>query len=483
MMKGMGVEGSLSNELPIMKKHQHQSQPGRGWSHSETTGNEPKDAEPSFGTHPFGTARWLIRALISILLVSSSTYGAEDVRNWTSSAGTTLEAGIVSVDGDSVTLQRTEDGKHLKVKIALLSADDQAFLREYAKKANAIPLGKTTVDGIDAKPGVISGPITCGDGKWSYHLYLPKDFHTGKKWPVWFVMSPAGGKEGRPIQRYLDGADRLGCIVALSVESKNNNFGNSDLAMAAMADHVFGKLPVYDELGFSSGMSGGSRMAYLMAERDKRIAGVLACGSGSGVYLTAKDFRDAELRKSTYIYSLIGTNCFNRSEAVTSHEKMPKDYRLRFFPGGHAWADSTLIAQGMARVLGEALKNNKDNELAAERLSYADKMSAWMDEMAGDEPWEAAYWAEFLSTFPGNPAVATHAKSVASKLGADARVAQAADAEEDIRQFTRKHFNKYIELKAGKVPDASREAEAAKLAAKYPGLPHAEILTKLGGTS
>ncbi|MCU0751411.1 MAG: hypothetical protein MUF13_17890 [Akkermansiaceae bacterium] len=103
--------------------------------------------------------------------------------------------------------------------------------------------------------------------------------------------------------------------------------------------------------------------------------------------------------------------------------------------------------------------------------------------MAVDEPWEAAYWADFLATFPGNPAVATHAKSVASKLGADARVAQAADAEEDIRQFTRKHFNKYIELKAGKVPDASREAEAAKLAAKYPGLPHAEILTKLGGTS
>jgi hypothetical protein len=465
-----------------MKKNQHQSQPGRGWSHSESAGNEPEDADPRFAAHPFRTARWLIRGLISILLVSSGTYGAEDVRNWTSSAGTTLKAGIVSVDGDSVTLQRVEDGKHLKVKIALLSADDQAFLREYEKKANAIPRGKTTVDGIDAKPGVISGPITCSDGKWSYHLYLPKDFHTGRKWPVWFVMSAGGGNEGRPIDRYRDGAERLGCIVALSVESKNN-FADSDQAMAAMADHVFGKLPVYDELGFSSGMSGGSRMAYLMAERDKRIAGVLACGSGSGVYLKEKDFRDAELRKSTYIYSLIGTNCFNRSEAVTSHLKMPADYRLRFFPGGHAWADSPLIAQGMARVLGEALKINKDDELAAERLSYADKMSAWMDEMAVDEPWEAAYWADFLATFPGNPAVATHAKSVASKVRADARVAQAADAEEDIRKFTRKHFNKHVELKDGKVPDASREAEAAKLAAKYPGLPHAEILTKLGGTS
>ncbi|MCU0776564.1 MAG: hypothetical protein MUF86_02740 [Akkermansiaceae bacterium] len=117
------MAGSLSNELPIMKKNQHQSQPGRGWSHSESAGNEPEDADPRFAAHPFRTARWLIRGLISILLVSSGTYGAEDVRNWTSSAGTTLKAGIVSVDGDSVTLQRVEDGKHLKVKIALLSAD------------------------------------------------------------------------------------------------------------------------------------------------------------------------------------------------------------------------------------------------------------------------------------------------------------------------------------------------------------------------
>jgi hypothetical protein len=427
-------------------------------------------------------ARWFFLIGISIFLFASGAPGEEEMRTWTSSAGTTIEASIVSLDGDSVTLKRKEGGEPLTVKVTQLSADDQAFLREYEKKANEMPSGETSVEGIDAEPGVISGPITCSDDKWSYYLYLPKGFHTGKKWPVWFVMSASGGKGGRALDRYLEGAERLGCILALSVESKNN-FADSDLAMAAMADHVFENLPVYEDLGFSSGMSGGSRMAYLMAERDKRIAGVLACGSGSGVYLKEADFRAADLRKSTYIYSLIGTNCFNRSEAVTSHQKMPKDYRLRFFPGGHAWADSPLIAQGMARVLGEALEISKDGELDAERQTYAETMSAWMDEMAKDEPWEAAFWADFLTSFPGPLSVVAQAKSVAAKLAEDPRVAQAAAADKDIEKFTIKHFNKYIDMKTGKEPDAEREAEAAELSSKYSGLPHAEIITRLGQPS
>ena len=50
------------------------------------------------------------------------------------------------------------------------------------------------VTGIDAKPGSISPEIKCvKDEEWSYHVYLPKEFHTGRQWPVCFIMSPGGG--------------------------------------------------------------------------------------------------------------------------------------------------------------------------------------------------------------------------------------------------------------------------------------------------
>ena len=427
-------------------------------------------------------AQWLIVSILAWLVIFPSAHGEEELRTWTSSAGTRIEASIVSVDDDSVTLKRKDIDDPLTVKLSQLSKDDQDFIREYQELTTEIPRGEPKVDGINAQPGNPSQPISCGDGAWSYLVYLPKDFHNGKKWPVCFIMSPSGGKSVKSLNNYTEGADRLGCILALSVESKND-FADSDLAMAAMADAVFEKFPVYDDLGIASGMSGGSRMAYLMAERDERIAGVLACGSGSGVYLKEKDFRQAELRKSTYVYSLIGTNCFNRSEATVSHDKMPDDYLLRFFPGGHDWADSPLIAQGMARVLGEALKNSKSDELARERQSYAQTMSTWMDEMVETEPWEAAYWAAFLEDFPGPSRVVNHAKSLSAELKSNPQVLQAADAQKDIDKFVDKHFNKQIDVKDDQIPDPSREDEANKLAEKYPDLPHAEILTLLGESS
>lgn len=426
--------------------------------------------------------RWFLRSILLLLSVFPLARGEGEWRKWTSKVGTRIEASVISVSGDTVTLKRKADEKPLAVKITQLSEEDQAFLREFQLNAVRGERGETRVAGIDAKPGITSDPISCGDGKWTYHLYLPKDFHTGEKWPVWFIMSPGGGAGGGALNGYIEGAERLGAILALSVESKND-FADSDLAMEAMVDDVYGKLPVYEELGFASGFSGGSRMAYLLAERDKRIAGVLACGSGSGVYLKEKEFRDAELRRSTYIYSLMGTNCFNRSEAVESHQTFPKSFRLRFFPGDHVWADAALIAEAMARVLGEALKTNQDKGLEAERFIFAETMSTWMDEMIETEAWEAAYWADFLTDFPGQSSVALHASSLGKKLKTDPKVMQAINADKDIGNFTKKHFNRYISLSEGKQPDSAREEEAESLSKKYPNLPHAEILSKLGKPS
>lgn len=427
---------------------------------------------------------WLLIAFGFVLHPGLHAQGEQEFRSWTSKQGKAIEASLVNFADGSVSLKRKADGKQMTVKIDQLSPADQTYLAELQKKSPPSVVGATTIEGIDATPGKECGPISCANGKWSYYLYLPKTFHTGKKWPIWFIMNPSGGSGGAGMNRYIEGADRLDCILAISVESKNS-FDESIEAINTMVDDVFNRLPVNKSLGFSTGMSGGSRQAYLLAEGDKRIAGVLACGSGSGVYPSTnnKDFRDAKLRSSTFVYSLIGTNCFNRSEATQSHQKFPNSFRLRFFPGGHDWAESTFIAPGMARVLGEALAHSKSKnstELDADRNAYAQAMLAWITEMAEQEPWEAALLADFLSTFPATGDTAMKSKALAADLKRNPRVVQAAEAEKAILSFTRKHFKEFGGPAQGKLTDPKREAEAVKIATKFEGLPHAEIITKLG---
>jgi len=216
----------------------------------------------------------LLPIILTLMTQLLSAQPSENAwRTWTSQSGTQLEAQFMSHDEKTVTLKRKNNEKTLTLKIRQLSEADQKLIATLPEEFEA--KGETSIAGIDAEPGKTSAEIKCVKSpKWSYFIYLPQQFHTGKKWPIWFITSAGGGKGGGALSRYKKGADRLGCILALSEQSKNN-FDDSDDAMEAMADDVYGRLPVIEKLGFSTGMSGGSRMAYLLAERDKNISGIL----------------------------------------------------------------------------------------------------------------------------------------------------------------------------------------------------------------
>ena len=370
------------------------------------------------------------------------------------------------------------NGKKLTLKIAQLSGEDQAYVKELQNKRDEGPRGETSISGIEATPGEISDPIACLDSEWHYRLYLPKAFHTGREWPVWFVMSPGGGKKSSSLERYVAGAERLGCILALSMESRNE-FAESYTAVYAMVDDVYARIPASKELSFASGFSGGARTAYVLAEFRPNIAGVLACGAGYGIYLDG-GFRSANLPSSTYIYSLMGTNCFNRDEATRTHSKVDDNFRLHFFPGKHAWAGSSYIEAGMARVYGEGLLEKSDPKFDSYRRIYSRTMEKWVEEMAEEKPWEAFEWAKFLEEFPGDADVSSKVAEMIPKLEEDPRSELAAKANKAIQEFTREYFVRVIDRDKGKVPDPEREAAAEALAAEFEGLPQAEIIRRLG---
>lgn len=410
------------------------------------------------------------------LCVLSLTSNAGEMRSWTSTSGTSIQAELVQSDGDKVVLAR-EGGSELTIKLSQLSSADQDFIHRYLEGKNK---GETGVSEIDAVAGKVCQNVRCAaDPRWGYHLYLPKEFHSGRKWAVCFVMSAGGGKSSKPMEKYFSAADRLGCVVALSVESKNR-FADSDLAMEAMADDVYERVPVIEGMAFSSGMSGGSRMAYLLAERDKRVAGVLACGSGSGVYLKEKDFRDAKLRSSTYVYSLIGTNCFNRTGASKSHSEFSKECRLRFFKGLHSWAKAPLIDQGMARVYGAALERYSGPDAQSLELDYVRSVGLLIGELKGKAPWEAYYLSSYLES---QDLLTSELKQVHEALEGDERVKLALNAEKDIKAFVKKYFVSVGFYTEDTKPDAKREAEANMLASKYGSIPHGELIQLLGEAS
>lgn len=415
-------------------------------------------------------------AALSLFIFSALQAAEYEVRTWTSTVGSTIEAKLIERLGSSATLER-EDGSRLTVKLSQLSTADRHYVDNLPEKK-----GKTSIAGIAAQPGKISQAINCeSDSNWNYHLYLPKDFHDAREWPVMFVMSPGGGKGGGGLKRYIDAAETFGCILAISVESKNG-FDKSTEAMNAMVEDVHDRMPVIESLSFASGMSGGSRMAYYLAELNRNIQGVIACGSGSGIYTESGDFRDAKLRSSTYVYSLIGSNCFNRTGAYNSHEDFPAAYRLRYFIGGHAWAPAPLINEAMARVMGEALKDYQGADKDDLRERYAKTATEMAEAMESNQPWEAYYLSEFISKFPTNRETRSRASSLASRLEGNEKVQLAMDAEDDIKQFGRQFFRDVF-YKQDKGENRDRLKKAERLAEEYASIPHGELIRKLGDGS
>jgi SLA1 homology domain 1, SHD1 len=415
-------------------------------------------------------------AWVYLVLIGANPGWADDEwRTWKSTSGTAIEAKLTSREGEEITLEK-RDGKKVILTLTKLSVEDQNYLiKQNPKDPGSPTIGKIAIPGISAQPG-LAQKITCqADPKWSYLLRLPKDFHTGKSWPVCFVMDPGSGTQ-ETINRYAPAAERLGIILAVSSESRNG-FADSDLPMKAMLEDVYARIPVLEKVAMASGMSGGSRMAYMMSEINKNVVGVLACASGHGIYLKEKTFRAAKLRSDTVMCSLIGTNDFNRREAVKSHKAIDKNARLIWFPGNHDWAGPELIEDGLAEVYGRILERSKVQNIDALRSDFSRKQLDWAKKQAASAPWLTYYWANFLTKFPGDASVN---RDAAVLLASVPKGPELAKAEKAIKDFAYKHFEDGL-TQVDKEPVPSRVKDAEKVATTLAGLPQADLIRRMGG--
>lgn len=394
-----------------------------------------------------------------------------EMRTWAAADGTTIEAVLVKQGAGQVALQ-TGEGKFLTVPLKNFAAKDRMYLLslQYSDFERQPELPKD----YEWTIGKTAGPVKCSkDEKWTYYIYLPKSFSLARKWPVIFVMSPGGGNN-RTADRYIPGAELNEWIVAVSVESKNN-FSGSSAAIAAMVDDVLVRFPVDKNRLYSSGFSGGARMAFNLAAA-RKFAGVLPCGAGG--------LRD-KLDVNAHIYGLVGSNCFNRWDMACTFKDYAKGQSiLWFFSGKHAWADAALITDGMSWLNYKYLESNfrQDKGLEAEWHRCVRKLIERMQPMVEADPETAYKLASSVDKTKVQPYFRQEIEEIQKALDASATVKQYCLADADMRKLiVKKYFETDVmDYQNNNCPEGLVK-DAKALADKYAGLKLSETIKQMGG--
>jgi hypothetical protein len=338
------------------------------------------------------------------------------------------------------------------------------------RRVNLVFLVVLFLSAGSASAGQIIDEIHCRKvSEVSYMMYLPTRYihHSDPAWPVLFVMGPDGGKR-EDLERYIKGAEKNGWIVALSIQSGKPS-KKSEFAVAAMVNDVSSRFTVDKERCYASGMGGGARMAFWLANEQKEmIHGIIPCCGGDTGY---------KYECHALVYGLCGGRCFTRWEmAITFNEQIRKRGRLRFFEGGHVWAGEDLISDGMtwlnARFLAE-----KGTQPEIDR--YSSTLYEEILDRHKSNPYFVYEQAVLLADIPLAPH-ADRAKSIAEDLSKDPDVAQYIEGLKSMDYFVEKHFD----TDAGNYRDnrltQRQKEDAEKLLETYGETPLAPIIQDFG---
>ena len=188
--------------------------------------------------------------------------------------------------------------------------------------------------------GQIIEEVKCAaDAAQSYSLYLPSGYTPGRAWGVIFGFDPRA--RGRtPVERFQAAAEKYGYIVAGSNNSRNGSWPNSMAAAQAMARDVASRFSVDEKRVYTTGMSGGARVAMGVALGNNFIAGVIAASAG---------FPDGKpLKRVPFaVFGTAGTEDFNYIEMRDLDRTLTTPHRVAIFEGGHVWLSAELAMEAI----------------------------------------------------------------------------------------------------------------------------------------
>lgn len=396
-----------------------------------------------------------------------------ELRAWTSSSGTRIQAQATVVQ-DGVVQLLTTDQRLLKVPLDKFAADDQALLRKHfgIVAADGIPPAAALQEdtSISLPKGQPQGPIEAGPGS-SYHLYLPKSLPQGRKHPLMMILNPHHGNNGT-LTRYQPGAERNGWILITSVESANEV--DPKVAVTAIVkaiDHAKSTLPVDPGRVFLGGFSGGSSRSFRVAA-EVDAAGILACGMGVA--------SNIQLKRDVPIYILSGSNCWNRSDPGTTLAMLcpkSKDSLARYFPGNHDWASAELMEDGMTHLHATVLANRRDR-YPDEAQANAAAILQFAGDLRQSNPARALMWTTFLNERPTDSKLLPALRKLHTELAKDPQAVRWVEGLKAIHRFAVDKLGKE-ELEDRRNGWAKCGRDLQKLATEYADTPWKETLDRM----
>ncbi len=411
-----------------------------------------------------------ISYLLAVFLIVTTHLLAEDteLREWTSTGGHKVEAVATALVNGKVVLKRA-NGKEIKVPLVKLVPADQELLKAHfgikePKPGELVKPDEGEAAGDMPHPlGATTAELTCGG--YHYFLYLPKSLRNGEEHPVLFVMDPGGGKAGTA-NRYIQGAERNRWIIAVSKESKNG-FGSSADAISAMVKEVTKVLPIDTKRLYTSGFSGGCRMAFDTASGHK-IQGIIACGAGASGKFP---------KSSQTTYGLCGTKCFNRHDMSCTFKKIKnRDSILRFFPGAHHWANAELIDDAITHLNGVFLIKNA-SKYDGPLTHYEAALAALIKDTQDENPMRALMWSSFATEYKLAGANQKLIAEAHQKLSENPSNVLYVKGLKDVEDFAVKKLG--TSPVAYKTLDAKVAAACEKESTKYAGTPWEQILKEM----
>lgn len=210
---------------------------------------------------------------------------------------------------------------------------------------------------------LISKVLTRDDPAQSYALYLPKGYDPARKYPVLYGFSP--GARGRdPVYLFMPAAEKYGWILVGSNNSRNGPWAPIAAAIKAVMKDTKARLSIDQTRRCSTGFSGGARVAFYLAAKEK-FAGVIPVGAGMG-----GGQKPPAKGSPLAVFSICGVDDPNHAELLRLEGRLKAAglrQRMATFTGGHRWPPRELCAAALRymELLGQLKAKQGDAKKVA----------------------------------------------------------------------------------------------------------------------
>ncbi len=215
------------------------------------------------------------------------------------------------------------------------------------------------------KGKVIERVYCLNDSTQSYALYLPSTYSSDQQWPIIYLFEPAS-RAKLPVEKYAGLAERFGYIIACTYNVRNGPREPNLKAADIFINDTFNRLSVDKKRMYTSGFSGGSRFATMVAMLVDDISGVIACGAGF-----PNDYKPVAGMNFSF-FGMVGNFDMNFQELFNLEIKLSEsniNHQIEYFEGEHDWPPPEIYKKAFYWIEANAMRNKlipRNDEIIAE---------------------------------------------------------------------------------------------------------------------